>query len=347
MDNIVTVFNFSSLILIPMGLAGNTLMYIVFSRRALHRLSLSIYFRCIAIVNLYITLNWLKLFLVNQYNYFIISQSIFLCKLVPYLIYCAGPISGWLLVMVSVDVFLKIAFPTRFQQVHQLKYQIGIITTIFIYNMAYYFQIIINLNLVVPQLSSSSLSLFTNDTSNNLTIMRFSDDEKSQCFGDFHTLFILDFLNNAMFPFLFMIVLSVMTTLFVLKSRQKIETRTKRTRKRDFKFSITIIVVNVVFLVLNAPSPFYNAVTFFYNIDETLDNMLGTFFIAFYYSYYALIFYLQLCVNSLVRKEFRALLNVLLLRLRQKNKIATDAVDDVSRRNVNRMKSTIPQKSTL
>jgi hypothetical protein len=311
MNYILIIFNFASLVLIPLGLVGNTLMFIVYTtQKRLKRLSVSIYFRIMAIINLYITLNWIKIFLIKQYNYYIANQSAFLCKSVYYLIYWTGPMSSWLCVLVSVDSFLKIAFPNRFQNLHKLKNQLIIIALALIYNMAYYFFMLFDFNF--KAVSSQPLS----HIENNHTNTSGSDSSPSKIYKCLPSnellLFWLDLINSALLPFIFRLVLSLFSILVIVKSRQTLmisaettnaDAINKSRRQRDIKFGLTTIFLNLVFFVLNAPNPFYSAVTFFLDINPELANMLDMLFLAFYYAYYALIFYLQLIVNNVVREE--------------------------------------------
>lgn len=69
--------------------------------------------------------------------------------------------------------------------------------------------------------------------------------------------------------------------------------------KRDFKFGFTIIITNIVFLILNTPVSIY----FILGISIELALKMV------YYFYYAIEFYLQIAVNSLVRNEFLSILD--------------------------------------
>lgn len=297
-NEIFQIFLYCTLILVPLGLAGNTLMYIIFARKGLKNLSLSIYFRAMAIVNLFITINWAKIFLMYEFDYYITERAIFLCKSINYLIFAAGPISAWIQVATGIDRFLTIIHPNRFKITQKYSFQVAVIAVIFAYNMIFYFHMLFDLELIYDNSSNSS-----------------------SCWSyDSQAISISDFVNTALLPFSLMFASSVATIYGVIASRRRLRKDTDfrkyspqdcRVFARDVRFGITIIVLNVIFFVTNAPSPLSNAIAMNnFNSDSNSVHILFATSTFSYYSFYCLIFYLQLAVNSLVRRHFLTLLGL-------------------------------------
>lgn len=208
------------------------------------------------------------------------------------MIYFAGPVSSWTLVVVSIDRLLAIACPMRFPLVSQRRFQIFIIVLVYLYNMAYYSYLLVDNNLYYEE-------KFDNAT--NTTISGINCDV-----SDDILLYWLDLVNSSLLPFFSMMLTSFITIVFILKSRKKFSSIAIKSRKlvRDRKFAITSISLNVLFLILNMPSPVYGVFVNYVKIDALLNNFLGYFSLCCYYSYYATSFYMQLAVNSIVRERF-------------------------------------------
>lgn len=77
---------------------------------------------------------------------------------------------------------------------------------------------------------------------------------------------------------------------------------------RDTKFAITTVCINILFLALNLPLVILTLLTV--NMDPDLLSILFYLFELFFYSYYAIGFYVQLTANSVFRNEFLAMLNL-------------------------------------
>ena len=299
MDSSIIFFKIS-LMCVFFGLIGNVLMFVVFSKRRLQKLSISIYFQSMALVNLYITINWIKQYLNYVENYYLVNQSEFLCKAIYFTIYVAGPTSAWIQVAAGIDRFLiTIVSPTsKFKLIQKRSFQIAIVLLIVVYNSGYYFYMLFDFNLVLTIVNNSN-----NDSSDySVSWSCIENDSRS--------IYIMDLLNNTLLPFVIMIGFTSATIYGVLKARRranKSSEQARRVRMRDIKFAVTLIVLNLVFLILNAPNPILSLIADYSNIDEDNSDIfyrLEIWGIFSYYFYYMSIFYFQLAVNSLVRKQF-------------------------------------------
>ena len=292
----MNIFFYISLSFVALGFIGNILMFAVFGRPQLAKLSLSLYMRSMALVNLYTTLNWIKIFYGFVYNYYLINESEFFCKSVMYTIYVAGPLSAWLQAAASLDRLLTIVYPARFKIIEKTAFQIAVLSFIVLYNSAFYFHLLFDQNLTV-----------INSTDSNSTVICDS--------YAYSLLFISDLINSALLPFIVMLASSLATYYGVVRARNRMKKftdsrRANRIRMRDAKFGITMVILNLVFVLLNAPNPVINIITTYidFGMETDLSYILQILFLFFYYVYYMMSFYVQLVVNSLIRKQILAML---------------------------------------
>lgn len=266
------------------GVIGNILMFLVYSRKSLSKLSISVYFRAIAVINL--CQNILQLYLTISHRKQ--ADSVwFLCKLLSYLDNLLCPISAWLEVFANIDRFLVIVYPTRFGFTRKRPFQIMIVFLVLIHNMILY----------IPYY----LDAVVKRTQNLQENQSFCGCQVSR------TQFSIDFFNASTIPFLLMLSFSIATLAGLLAARKRVHAKIDRaTRMRDIRFGITIIVLNALFLTLSMPKPLFLIA---YTNDFIVS--IGPFFFVFLVHavndlnllYNSSIFYAQLFVNSLIRKE--------------------------------------------
>lgn len=154
-------FNLFLLAILFFGSIGNFLVYKIYSSPALKKLSLSIYFRIISIIDTLNLTNLIFLYLRKQFGIDLNQSIAILCALLSYNTYTQGAISAWLMVIISLDRFFKIVYPRRFPILFNKSIQLTGIFTTLTFNYAYYSFITWNsMILVVNNL----------DDTNNLTI---------------------------------------------------------------------------------------------------------------------------------------------------------------------------------
>lgn len=290
---------YSSLLLVVFGLPGNILMFVVFSRQTLSKLSVSFYFRAMSIANIFININWLKKFSEYQYGFVVIDQSDFLCKSVMFTIYTISGMAAWFMVVAGLDRFFVIVYPTRFLFVQKPRFSQIICVLITIYNIIFNFHILFD----------TSLSLIdTNDTDTNTTLIY-------KCEWPLKTVFYFSVLvNSTIIPFAIMTASTIGMCLVVNNSRNRMKQisnsssssdNARLKKMRDLRFTVTMIVMNVFFLVLNALNPFFNALEYLDIVPEiVIVDHIAT---GLFYTFYSTVFYVQLGVNNLVRKQFLAI----------------------------------------
>lgn len=247
---LTTIFDNLNFATSLIGLVGNTLMFFAFFERDLQKLSASVYYRSMAIACLIMNIYWLGHLSVPWHGFVLAHQSLFWCKLVVMAEIVSNVVSSWFQVAASLDTFLTIVFPTRF---HLIKTQSIRLVLVFV--------------LTLYAIGSSMFLFF----SIHLKVTFFNENQFSiGCEVDkdkLNDLILSSLLNSAVVPFFFMLVFSVATLVCVMKSRKRAAGRRSRgdshprtrdglngqIRARDLKFGITLIVLNLAFLLTNAP----------------------------------------------------------------------------------------------
>lgn len=290
--NFLQIMYYASLVIVIFGLVGNSLMFIVYSkRRSLKKLSISLYYRSMALINLLCTINWIRVFFIFAYGYRIEAQSELLCKSITYLIYVVSPISNWHSVAVSIDRMTAIVFPKRFSLLHKTEFQIFTIFVLYAFNLAYYSFLLVDQKFIEggPSINNTSSSSFQSNITYCATLHPLR-------------LFIMDVCQLTLVPFVIMMIASVVTIVCLVKVRRK---ASRRVHTRDVKFGVMAISLNIMFLVLSTPNSFVKLILFYVDGGVPyLATYIGFLLLALFYSNYAFCFFLQLLVNSLVRDQF-------------------------------------------
>lgn len=312
---------FSSLLILVLGIPGNILLFVMYSRHRLRPLSFSLYFRLIALVDFFITLNWLKIFVRYRFDFYIEDISLFLCKTISYAIYCAGPISSWHLIAISIDRLVSIAFPRRFLFFHKRSFQILVIIVIFVFNMTYYVALLVDFNLV--ESTTPNHNRETDNQTDDVFITTYN-----LCIMNMELLYWIDLLNSSVLPFIFMILTTSITIRCIIKSRSRITIppstpttsnggnychQVRGSLSRDAKFSLTSISLNVLFLVLNLPNQVFALYLSFndqLDTDELWIKLVGFTVLGLFYANHAFGFYVQLAFNGVLRRETLKLLGM-------------------------------------
>jgi hypothetical protein len=122
------------------------------------------------------------------------------------------------------------------------------------------------------------------------------------------TLQTMDLINSTIIPFLIMIISTILTVKSVFDSRKKMrqsrnqESSNVASRKRDIKFSITSIALNIIFLILNLP----------FALSAQIPNDLGNFcnfivvlLLLLTYINHGTVFFINMFLNTLFFEELK------------------------------------------
>lgn len=288
-----------------LGIFANTASLIVFSRPRMKKISMSIYIRVLLLFYIYVNLNSLRINLsnINDWPDFT-ENSEFTCKFFLYTLRLPISVSVWLEVVSTLDRFLTITYSIKYKFLQR--------------RFRYFSQIIILLVIISQMIIYSPIIFYTKFV-----------EKKSFKFckrSGTNILNYIDLVNLVSLPFILMLIFSLVTIWGIRKSRRvsfpNSGNETSRLKARDIKFGITLICLNLIFLILSAPlrilnifkfirsflsDPFYTTL-FIYITDIAVELQFSSWF------------FIQLAVNNFFRGEFfnlcKSLVNPLIRRFR-------------------------------
>ena len=274
---------FYPLIIVPLGLIGNILTYIIFGRKRLKNISVSIFFRYMSVTNSLCLIQYMQHYL--KYNDIINLRTLsFLsCKISYFCILFLGPTSAWVLCYVSIERFITIQYPRKSLIIKKKFFQRSIIFTILVISFVVYSPYLFFLETITP-----------NDGKNKTFC---------KCVNQIYDILtFIDFAYSTLIPFLIMFIFSLLIIYSFIKSKNRIAVLfasvDRKRVSRDRKFCITILILNFIFLILNCPDALMNY------IDYDEDDILPILSNALFYTYFAIDFLIYIFVNSIFRNEF-------------------------------------------
>ncbi len=274
-----------------LGMIGNMVSFIVFSRKKFKNTLFSIYFRFIIITDSFTLIFTIIDYLKYKHNIDIELKGEAFCKLTLYLIYAVAPLNGWVLVVVAFDRLINIKNSSSCLKLRKNKpTQLKICILFLVFNLVYYTPMI---KFKKYRMSSSY------DEIKNETIINYEcilDDSNG-------LIYIIDFFHSTIFPFFFMILFTCLTLFYLFKSRTKIKSNKNSIKSKDLKFALTSISLNLCFLFLNFPIVLFLLLS---NYFELISSNLDLFYVigsTFYYMNYGNVFYINILVNSLFKNE--------------------------------------------
>lgn len=274
-----------------LGAFGTILMFIVYSKRDLRKLTISIYFRAMSISNL-----WANIMSILQFIEFInhvslVKMSQFSCKTLKFSSYLNESLSAWFLVAAGIDRFINIFNINRFPFLKKANFSFTVVAAILTFNLVLYIQIFFTIYLDIYEISKLKSMVV--------------------CFESQGLIFkIMDFINSTALPFFIMLITSIATLTCVFKSRHRIYMSTRqrslrRKQLRDIRFGITIFSLNMSFLLCNAPRQVFLFVE--YKLRDLLNLnthvLLSFLFLFFQNFFYSITFFEQVLTNKIVRKQ--------------------------------------------
>ena len=272
----------SKVLIISLGILGNIISFIIFSRKTFRNNSISTYCRALAVADFFIIVELIN----NIFNYInktkIYNINELTCKLFYYLSMQYTSIPPWILVAFSIDKMLNMK--TSPPSIIKSKvFQWCVVFGIFLFHYILYSELLIILKLVkIPTL------------------------DRYMCnFGifDYYDPFVYAHLaENCVIPFSIMIVTSIVTIKQLIKSRHILERNVGKANKqrkiRDMKFAISSLAFNVVFIAFKMPffitNIIYHEIFFHIAFILFLINCSSNFLIHFF-------------TNSIFRREFFAI----------------------------------------
>jgi len=216
-----------------------------------------------------------------------------MCKFYQFCNFALDALGAWCLVYISVEKFINIAFYSKRFIFKRTKNQIIFLILLCFFTIIYNINVLFSVDILVFSDNSSSSSFCFPIDNEQALILSY-----------------MDLVKLIILPFSLMIIFSILLILSIFKSRNRVNINDSiRERKRlfkDIRFSISLISMNLLFILLNLP---LGILSFF-----TKDYLtFGELYVAFGYIYYlasSINFYLIFLTNSLFRKEFLILFKI-------------------------------------
>jgi hypothetical protein len=260
------------------GLFLNVFTFLVFSRKKFRKTVFNTYFRALLLTDSLSLIPVFFPFIYYQFNFNLSAISAEFCSFFAYLTYVVTTFSPHTLVVISIDRFLSICFSTRFSFRKKFKFQLAILSSVLLFNMAIYSE--------TALVSFTSISVFDNSTNTSST---YND---CSAVVDQAILMWLNMFNSCLIPFTLMLIFSSLTVHLLFKSRSRSQSSQNQMRTRDRKFAIVSISTNFAFLILSLPAFLINFTLFV--IDTSIFDQTTLLDLQLVYN----VFYLMNLVNS-------------------------------------------------
>ena len=306
--------------IIMVGIIGNVLAFLVYSRKFFSKTSCGFYFKAISISDtIYLVLFFIE-FMALSLDIDLKVYSDVSCKLIWFLSYIPPTISSWIEALVSFDRMINITAPKRLLFLRRRKFSNVLLIAVIavqtiIYTPLLHFFGLVEMTIDDPMDFDSSNLTNVSDLNRRNSSTTYMCTMKSQTFAGILSLY--DLIYSTLAPFA---VMSISTTAILIKvynTRRNMtanaelkvlphshSTKTSRDHK-DFQFAITSVSLCLLYFFLNIGITSFNLLSAFDLIDYEIFELLFSIALVVCVSDYSLKFYVYLLVNSHFRAEFK------------------------------------------
>jgi hypothetical protein len=229
------VYKYICLTIFVIGVIGNSLSVLVFSRPSLRHRSCAIYFLALAITDIAsLCASFIDTVLPSYNNVSLTIKSTFICKLNPLMVYFTTDLSNFLLAVASLDRAVSIQCPVKSQQFCRARIAIYIIVAMSIVFLLINGHIFWGFEILDEQLQKFCLP--------SKYKYVYYIEPHSMTYDRFYAIFdSLDMLFAVVIPFIVMIICNIIIIIRVITSRRSITTvvtttmQSKKSRKRHEK----------------------------------------------------------------------------------------------------------------
>jgi len=291
-----------------MGIIGNSLGFLILSRKRFLKLPIRNFMRFLSFIDTFYLLQIIADYLTNTFNMDIRMISASWCKIFTYFNYCLCPMSSWSLVFINVERMISITAPSYLTNLfNKRKFQQILCAIIIFWDLIFYVPYACFNDWIVSEVENSSFNESLSDVTYECT---YIDDVYGR------VLPLMDLFNSTLIPFIILTCTSIYSIIFIYKSRRRftsqlhhcdderrIQIHNKKEKlKKDVKFSITLCILNIIFLFYTLPICVTNY------IDTTDFVYLLTLY--WYYASFATNFWIFFLFNSIFRDELLVLLKL-------------------------------------
>ena len=229
------VYKYVCLSIFIIGVIGNFLSVLVFSRSSLRHRSCAVYFLALAITDIAsLFASFVDTVLPSYNNLALTTKSLFICKMNPLMIYFTTDLSNFLLAVASIDRAVSIQCPIKSKKFCRARIAIYIIILMSIIFLIINGHIFWGFNIIAE---SSGFVCIPSTTK-----IVYRQGTKSITYDRFYAIFdSLDMLFAVVIPFIVMLICNILILIRVLTSRRSIRAivtstmQTKKHRKRHEK----------------------------------------------------------------------------------------------------------------
>ena len=267
------------------------LTFIVFSRPVFAKNSISTYCRALAVFESLTVYQLVADIIFVFYKDFIPQSSDLGCKLVNYFGMLNGSIPGWILIAFSVDKVLSMKNRAKF--IKKRSFQYAVISGIVIFHLLLYIEVPIYLARIVKP---------------NAPAYTTRCDLSTLPFGNIISM--VYYLEGTLLPFIIMLCSSIISIKMIRDSARNVRINVTQSslpnrNSRDFKYAISSISFNLMFLLLKTPV----IIVFFIKSFISNVSLIAIYVpLLLFHIDYSSGFFIHLVSNSIFRREFLALL---------------------------------------
>lgn len=185
------------------GVMGNMLMIVIYTRPRMRQLSVSTYFCAEAAAALLVNLMSAKFYAERKLEFSVGDRSDFECQFNNFLEKLFPSSCVWFQVLAGVDQFMTIVFSKRFKLIHTIRFKVVMILVVVVFNGCI-----------------ASHVFFDNALHYYFNIL--TRERKLKCANliDFENV-LLETISFLLLPFLILLTSSIATLVAILKSRRK------------------------------------------------------------------------------------------------------------------------------
>ncbi|CAF1323009.1 unnamed protein product [Adineta ricciae] len=305
------IYKYICLTIFIIGVIGNFLSVLVFSRPSLRHRSCAVYFLALAITDIAsLIASFIDTVLPSYSHFNLTAKSLFICKLNPLMVYFTTDLSNFLLAVASIDRAVSIQCPLkskRFCRARIAIYIIFLMSVIFLFingHIFWGFEIIPATPTHFGCVPSNRKIVFENEVY-SITYERFY-----QIFDS------LDMLFAVVIPFVVMLICNIIILIRVLTSRRSIRTimttalHSKKHRKRHEKekqLTVMLLGSAAAFLVFTLPTEINDTIRVFTPSNTSHNKgviaLITAIFIAMGQLNHAIHFYIYTLTGGVFRNE--------------------------------------------
>lgn len=303
LDNIYLAINYYFiLIIVPIGIVTNMICILIFSRSNMNKTNMGFFNILLALSNILTLLFYM--FLQNSsslFGYDLSLSSDLCCKLYFYLRRNIRELAPTIECLLSFDRFINVCYPKRFNifanKIFRLKlilFVLFVLAVLNIENLFFYLNV-----------------KYTNSSGGKIREIRV-------CTASESILIASDMISAVLRTFIPFVIMTVLSTCIITKviaiKRNLNKSKKHKSMKKEYQFTITIISMNISFLLMSLPEAIGYILKNFYflqssNNDESYYIVNFVFKISYIVStsHYCVLFFFNFFHNILFRNEIFSL----------------------------------------